>query len=68
MFRLGESIPRAIDLAPFRADSSEADALPMDLAGLARRDRDVRDSKRAYVVDVARKVGLEERQVAAALG
>jgi uncharacterized tellurite resistance protein B-like protein len=64
--RLREPSPRVVDLAPFRADRSEAVGLLIDLAALARRDGVIHPAERAFVERVAGLTGIETVEIDAA--
>ena len=66
--RLEEPFPRRVDLSGFRGDRDEAIGLLMDMVAMARRDGEIRDAERAFVLRVGGEIGLSELQVSAALG
>lgn len=66
--RLEEPFPRGVDLSAFRANRDEAIGLLMDMVAMARRDGEVKDAERAFVLRVGGEIGLSDLQVSAALG
>lgn len=56
-----------VDLAPFRADPDEAQALLMDMVALAWRDGTLHPAEKAHIRRVARDLGVPDADVAVLL-